>query len=232
MQQKIDISEMLIAEQSDEISGMTTISWVDCAWKHLSLIGDEEVISLSHANVYVFSDSVLCLGRMSSRGRQVDVVEKFITIQNFGTQLMVSRWNSSVIFLPRFTTLQVCNKVQEFVKNERKARKITERIIFMSMFNDMWRSQDSEQECESNANLVSICARRFAPGRWSFLGPVSEKKWYSSYESRAEGEWDRVDELMMIKFRESEPSFLCHESSVQRNAKKQSRWKIINTLLR
>ena len=34
-------------------------------WKHVSLICDEEVISLSHAKVYVFSDSVLCLGKMN-----------------------------------------------------------------------------------------------------------------------------------------------------------------------
>ena len=28
-------------------------------------VSDEEVISLSHAKVYVFSDSVLCLGKMN-----------------------------------------------------------------------------------------------------------------------------------------------------------------------
>ena len=44
------------------------------------------------------------------------------------------------------------------------------RIIIMSMFNDIsWGSEDNEQECESNANLVSIYARRFSPGRWSFI---------------------------------------------------------------
>ena len=37
---------------------------------------------------------------------------------------------------------------------------------------------------------------------WSFLGPGSEKKWYSTYIDRPQGEWDRVAE-MMIKFRES-----------------------------
>ena len=37
----------------------------DSAWKHLSLIGGEEVVSLSHAKVYVFADSVLCLGKMN-----------------------------------------------------------------------------------------------------------------------------------------------------------------------
>ena len=60
-----DISEKLIAEQSDEIYGVTPTNWEGSSWKHLPLIGDEEVISLSHSNVYEFSDSVLCLGKMS-----------------------------------------------------------------------------------------------------------------------------------------------------------------------
>ena len=59
MKQMFDISENLIVGQSDEIYGGNTINWVDSPWTHLSLIGDEEVISLSHAKVYVFSDSVL-----------------------------------------------------------------------------------------------------------------------------------------------------------------------------
>ena len=74
----------------------------------------------------------------------------------------------------------------------------------MSMFNDIsWRSPDNEQECELNANLVSVYASRFSPGRWSFLRPGSEKKWYSTHESKPQGEWDRVAELMMITFSES-----------------------------
>ena len=74
----------------------------------------------------------------------------------------------------------------------------------MSMFDDIsWGSQDNEQECESDANLVSISTRRFSPGRWSFFGPGSEKKWYSTCDSKPQGEWDRVAELMMIKFGES-----------------------------
>ena len=78
------------------------------------------------------------------------------------------------------------------------------RIIFMSMFNDIsWGSKDNEQECEMNADLVSIYARRFPPGRWSSLGPGSEKKWYSTYIDRPRAEWDRVAELMMLKFAES-----------------------------
>ena len=99
--------------------------------------------------------------------------------------------------------LQLCNKVQEFMsKMSDQPEECKGRIIFMSMFNDIsWGSEDNEQECESNANLVSIYARRFSP--WSFLGSGSEKKWYSTHDSRPQGEWDRVAELMMIKFGES-----------------------------
>ena len=65
MKQMFDISEKLITEQSDEIYGVKTINWEDSSWKYLSWVGDEQVISLLHTKVYVFSDSVLCLGKMN-----------------------------------------------------------------------------------------------------------------------------------------------------------------------
>ena len=64
MKQMFDISEKVISEQSDEIYGVKTINWEDSSWKHLSLICEEQVISLLHTKVYVFSDSVLGLGKM------------------------------------------------------------------------------------------------------------------------------------------------------------------------
>ena len=65
LKQMFDISEKLIVRQSDEIFGVTPINWEDSSWKQISLVSDEEIISLSHAKVYVFSDSVLCLGMMN-----------------------------------------------------------------------------------------------------------------------------------------------------------------------
>ena len=50
---------------------------------------------------------------------------------------------------------------------------------------------------------MTLFAKRFPAGRWSFLGPGSEKKWSSTYIDRPQGEWDRVAELMMVKFGES-----------------------------
>ena len=69
LKQMFDISEKLIVEQSDEISGVPQISWESSPWKQLSLVNDEENISLSNAKVHVFSDSVLCLGQMILSGR-------------------------------------------------------------------------------------------------------------------------------------------------------------------
>ena len=56
-----EISEKLILDQSDEIFEESQISWANYPWKQLSLVNDEEVISLSHAKVDVFSDSVYVL---------------------------------------------------------------------------------------------------------------------------------------------------------------------------
>ena len=64
LKQMFDISEKLIVDQSDEIFACQ-MSWENTLWKQLSLVNDEEVISLSHAKVYVFSDSVFCLGKVN-----------------------------------------------------------------------------------------------------------------------------------------------------------------------
>ena len=74
----------------------------------------------------------------------------------------------------------------------------------MSMFNDISsESRDNEKECESNARLVSLYARRFGTGQWSFIGPGSEKKWYCTNEDSLQGEWDNMAEKMMLEFAES-----------------------------
>ena len=63
LKQMFNISTRLVSEQ-DEISGLEKIVWENLSWKNLSLIGDERVINHERTKVYVFSDSVLCLGRI------------------------------------------------------------------------------------------------------------------------------------------------------------------------
>ena len=63
LKQMFDISAKLVTEQ-EEISGLETIGWENHSWKYMSLIGDERIINLQRTKVYVFSDSVLCLGKI------------------------------------------------------------------------------------------------------------------------------------------------------------------------
>ena len=65
-------------------------------------------------------------------------------------------------------------------------------------------------------HLCLYLEKRFPAGRWSFFGLGSETQWYSTYNERLGGEWDKVAELMMIKFGElSEPRVRCLEERSQ-----------------
>ena len=139
-----DISEKLITEQSDEIYRISTINCEDPSWKYLSLVGDEEVISLLHTKVYVFSDSVLCFGKMNENpqikhcmGRQMTWFKsspEYRALDRIDGQPMEFEWN----IFPGFATLQLCSKVQELLSRlSLEAEKFTGRIIFMTIFNDI-----------------------------------------------------------------------------------------------
>ena len=143
MKQMFDISEKLIVGQSDAIYGVTPINWEDSSWKHSSMVGGEEVISLSHAKVDVFSDSVLCLGKMSENPLSKIVWEhrltwfksspEYRTLDTIDGEPTEFEWN----VFPGFTTLQLCNKVHEFMSEMGDPPEFNGRIIFMSMFNEI-----------------------------------------------------------------------------------------------
>ena len=69
---------------------------------------------------------------------------------------------------------------------------------------------DNEQECESSANLVSEILTR----------KMVQKRWYSAHDSKPQGEWNRVAELMMIKFSESGHPVFRATSSLSRGTLK------------
>ena len=78
------------------------------------------------------------------------------------------------------------------------------RILFMSMFNDIsCEKKDNEEECLAHARVVSLYARKFCTGQRSFIGPGSEKKWYSMNEDSPQGIWDNIAEKMLVEFAES-----------------------------
>ena len=236
--QMFDVSTRLVSEQ-DEISGLETAGWENHSWKYLSLIGDERVINLQRTKVYVFSDSVLCLGRIHQNPESNKAWEQRIgwitssqSYRDFdgrNGEPAEFDWN----LFPGFDTLQLCGKVKRLLfRSDETPENFTGTIIFMSMFNDIsCGTRDNEQECLANARLVSLYARRFGKGQWSFIGPGSEKKvvlYQRRQSTRNLGQNCRKDAVGICWKRMS--SFPCYEPSVQRSTQKQRTWKTFVTL--
>ena len=210
LKKMFDITAKLVGEQ-EEINNVDKIHWEKHSWKHLSLIGDESVINLQRAKVYVFSDSMLCHGRDHQHPQSNEAwkerIEWIITDKSYrdydgiNGQPTEFDWN----IFQGFTTLQLCGKVTDLLSRLGETPEtFTGRILIMSMFNDIsCVKKDNEEECVTNAKVVSICARKFRVGQWSVIGPGSEKKWYSMEENSPQGIWDHIADEMLLEFAES-----------------------------
>ena len=172
LKKMIDITVKLVGEQ-EEINNVDKIHWERHSWKHLSLIGDETVINLQRAKVYVFSDSVLCLGRVhqhpDSNKAWKERIGWIITDKSYRDYDGINgeptefEWN----IFSGFITLQLCGIVTDLLSRLGETPEtFTGRILFMSMFNDIsCDKKDNEEECVANAKVVSILARRFGIGQ-------------------------------------------------------------------
>ena len=151
------------------------------------------------------------------------------------THLIVSRWNSSGIFSQdsphcssatksKSSCLKWANQQNNLQDGSSSCR------CSMTSHGDL---KTMNRNVLLTPHLCLYLHKGFPAGRWSFLGLGSEKKWYSPCNERPQGEWDRVAELMMIKFGESgHPVFLATSPLSRGTLQKQRRKKIINTLLR
>ena len=226
LKQMFDISAKLVTEH-DEISGLETIGWEKHSWKYLSLIGDERIIYLQRTKVYVFSDSVLCLGKTHQHPESNEAWKKrigwIVTDNSYRDYDGINgeptefEWN----IFPGFDTLQLCGKVKDLLSRLGETpENFTGRILLMLMFNEIsCGTKDNEKECLAHAEVVSSYARKFGTGQRSFLGPGAEKKWYSISEDSPQGDWDdngREDDGDTRRKRT--PSLPIHEPIIQRSA--------------
>ena len=166
---------------------METIGLENHSWKFLSLIGDERIMNLQRTKVCLFSDSILCPGKIHQNPESNKAWEERIgwitssqSYRNFdGIDGEPTEFEWKIF--PGFDTLQLCDKVRSLLsKLGETPENFTGRILFLSMFNNIsCGTRDNEQECLANARLVSLYARKFGKGQWSFIGLGSEKKWYS-----------------------------------------------------
>ena len=210
LKQMFDITLKLVSEQ-DEINNLDKIHWGRNSWKQLSLIGDETVINLQRTKVYVFSDSVLCLGKIhqhpdaneawKKRIEGVMTEKSYRDYDGINGEPTEFEWN----IFPGFTTLQLCGKVTDLLSDLGETPEtFTGRIIFLSMFNDIsCDRKGNKEERLANARVVTVLAKRFGIGHWSFIGPGSEKKWYSMEENSPQGIWDHIADEMLLEFAET-----------------------------
>ena len=143
LKQMFDVTAQLVNNQ-DEINGLDKILWRKNSWKCLSLINDAVVINLQSTKVYVFSDSVLCLGRVlqhpdsneawKNRVARARAERSYRDCDGINGESTEFEWN----IFPGFTTLQLCDKINELLSDLGETPEtFTGRILFMSMFNDI-----------------------------------------------------------------------------------------------
>ena len=131
------------------------------------MIGDETVINLQRAKVYVFSDSVLCLGKIHQHPESNEASKKRIegitTDKSYRDHDGINgeptefEWN----IFPGFTTLQLCGKVNDLLSDLGEAPEtFTGRFLFMSMFNDIsCVKKDNEEECVADQKTIETIFR-------------------------------------------------------------------------
>ena len=154
LKQMFDVTAQLVNNQ-EEINCLDKILCGKNSWTRLSLIDDEIVINLQRTKVYVFSHSVLCLGKVLQHpesneawknrvagARAERSYRDYDAINGESTEF---EWN----IFPGFTTLQLCDKISDLLSYlGQTPETFTGRILFMPMFNDIscYRN-DNKDEC-------------------------------------------------------------------------------------
>ena len=75
LKQMFDVTAQMIHNE-EEITGLEKIVYQKNSWAKLSLINDPVIINLQSTKVYVFSDSVLCLGKVIQHPECNEALEK------------------------------------------------------------------------------------------------------------------------------------------------------------
>ena len=122
LKQMFDVTAQLVNNQ-EEIHGLDKIQWEKDSWKRLSLIGDETVVNLQRTKVYVFSDSVLRLGRIlqhpdsneawKNRIAGVKAEKSYRDYDGINGEPTEFEWN----IFPGFTSLQLCDKISDLLSD-------------------------------------------------------------------------------------------------------------------
>ena len=143
LKQMFDVTAQLVNNQ-EEINCLDKIMYGKNSWTRLSLIDHEIIINLQRTKVYVFSDSVWCLGKVlqhpesneawKNRVAGARAEKRYRDFDATNGESTEFEWN----IFPGFTTLQLRDRISDLLSNlGQTPETFTGRILFMSMFNDI-----------------------------------------------------------------------------------------------
>ena len=142
-----------------------------------------------------------------SAGRSLDPSQKMF----FQPRPSPREWFQSELVVfeceisPAHTTLEQLREVQELMENEVKVQpqNLEDRIVLMSMYNDIDWTTGSHEVCVWNSLCVVDHVGNFPGGYRSFFGLGVKKKWHSTLAYVLDGAWNRVAEEMVESFGDS-----------------------------
>ena len=194
----------LISDQT-EITGVNTFIFKEFTWMSTSLLCST-AYQITNAKAYVFSDSVLCVGKM---GGAPNAAWKS-KIKWYAENNPLKELNRTVgmptefewkIF-PGITTLCLLEKIQSLMRElQCEPEHFNDRVIFMSMYNDIpW-----QEKRKNNVNTIHRQLRIIPVNFLAVvgLGRGSERKRYGTYTDKPDGSWDRMAQEMMENFSRS-----------------------------
>ena len=139
--------------------------------------------------------------------RWVGRVEEFQQTDSFKELFAIDgepiefEWN----IFPGLASLEILRKIQKDMQEQSiEPENFEDRIIFMSMFNDIdWTRRGNSEQCISNSEHVKNYAKKFTQEHWTFFRLGSEKKWYGKPNYLPEGKWQDTGNMMVEQFEES-----------------------------
>ena len=144
-----------LISKEKEITGVSTLDFQDATWMSTSLLC-EKAYRITNAKVHVFSDSVLCVGKIGddpiatwkSKIKWYSENNQFKDMNRIDGMPTEFEWK----IFPAIMTLGLLEKIQSLMRDlQCEPEDFTDRIIFMSMYNDIeWRAKGNKEICEYN----------------------------------------------------------------------------------
>ena len=124
LKQMFDVTAQMVHNE-EEIYCLDQIIYQKNSWIKLSLINDPVIINLQSTKIYVFSDSVLCLGKVlqhpecneawKNRVAGVRAERSYRDLEDVSGESAEFEWN----IFPGFTSLQLCDRINNLLSSFR-----------------------------------------------------------------------------------------------------------------